>query len=261
MTTKIEWVKNSDGTPGVTWSPVTGCSHSGMPGCDNCWARRMATRLKGRCGYPADDPFKVTFHPERLEQPLRWRKPRRVFVCSMGDLFHEDVPDDFIDRVFATIALCPQHTFQQLTKRPERMAAWIKAASIVWPLQNVWLGTSASTQEDLERNWPDLRRTPTVVRFISLEPLLGSIDIRRVYSGNMNESCHTEVDWVIIGAESGPKARPCDPEWIRSVVRQCQQAHVPVFVKQIHLDGNPRRLSKNMAEWPDDLRVREMPKR
>lgn len=285
--TKIEW---SD----ATWSPVTGCSHSGMRGCDNCWARRMATRLKGRCGYPADDPFKVTLHPDRLSQPLKWRKPRHIFVCSMGDLFHEDVPVDVIDRVFGTMWACeyigrgddcwPGHVFQVLSKRPDRMRdyfatdrnrLWAYAAcnvsdggdrlfdQVVYSNgvhPRIWLGTSASTQDDLGRNWPHLRRTPAALRFISMEPLLGEIDIRRVYSGNMNESCHTEIDWVIVGAESGPKARPCDLEWIRSVVQQCRQAQVPVFVKQIHLGGNPRRLSKNMAEWPEDLRVREMPR-
>ena len=113
QTTKIEWAE-------AAWNPVTGCTPVSA-GCANCYARRMAQRLRGRCGYPADEPFRVTLRPDRLDEPLHWHKPRRVFVCSMGDLFHPDVPDEFIDQVFAAMALCPQHTFLVLTKRPEGM--------------------------------------------------------------------------------------------------------------------------------------------
>jgi len=112
--TKIEWAD-------MVWNPITGCSRAGSPGCDHCYAKRMAYRLKGRYGYPKDDPFKVTFHPDRLDEPFHWKKPRRVFVCSMGDLFHEDVERQWVDRIFAVVSLCQQHTFQVLTKRPERM--------------------------------------------------------------------------------------------------------------------------------------------
>ena len=120
MATKIEWVKNPDGTKGETWNPVTGCTKVSA-GCKNCYAERMSTRLAGRYGYPADDPFRVTLHPDRLEQPLRWRKPRRVFVCSMSDFFHPNIPLGFQAELFSIIRRCPQHTFQIMTKRTEQL--------------------------------------------------------------------------------------------------------------------------------------------
>jgi protein gp37 len=228
MTTKIEWVKNGDGTQGKTWNPVTGCTKV-SPGCEHCYAERMSKRLAGRCGYPADNPFKVTLHPRRLTEPLHWRKPRTIFVCSMGDLFHDDVPDEFIDQVFAVMALCPQHTFQVLTKRPERMQEYISGAErqedvcteiacrawgwdacraaenlggkwippqyeedgygrveaagyvdevdIPWPLPNVWLGVTAENQEQADKRIPLLLETPAAVKFVSIEPMLGAVDL------------------------------------------------------------------------------------
>jgi protein gp37 len=236
--TKIEWTDE-------VWNPVTGCTKIAT-GCKNCYAERMAKRLRGRCGYPADEPFKVTVHYDRLRQPLRWSKPRKVFVCSMGDLFHGHVSNSYIQAVFTVMAQCRQHTFQILTKRPTRMRAtisrWVDNRLTLREgfgavLPNVWLGVSASTQSDLELLWPDLRRTPAAKRFISLEPLLGPIDLRRVYSGNMNESCHSEVDCVIVGAESGPRRRECNNQWIASIVRQCVDSDTPVFVKQANEGG------------------------
>jgi len=203
--TKIEWAEE-------TWNPVTGCTPVSA-GCDNCYARRMAIRLRGRCGYSADDPFKVTLHPDRLEQPLRWWKPRRVFVCSMGDLFHGDVPEEFIDEIFAIMALCPQHTFIVLTKRPERIRGYMQPpppfyttrlgpvmehmeehgylsrddaiaiappGSILpedppWPLPNVWLGVTAENQEAADERIPILLEIPAAVRFVSVEPMLGPV--------------------------------------------------------------------------------------
>ena len=184
--TKIEWTDYS-------WNPVTGCTPV-SPGCKNCYAKRMTNRLRGRFGYPKDDPFKVTLREDRLEEPLHWKKPRRVFVCSMGDLFHKDVPDEFIDRILAVIALCPQHTFLGLTKRADRQLRYIAdepvssvgdaAKDILgepvtagdWPLPNLWLGVSVEDPGQYERvYW--LKQTPAAVRFLSLEPMLAGMTL------------------------------------------------------------------------------------
>jgi len=265
---KIGWTNN-------TWNPVTGCTQV-SPGCDNCYAKRMATRLRGRCGYPADDPFRLTLHPSSLTNPLRWRKPRRVFVCSMGDLFHADVPDEMIAMVFAVMCLCPQHTFQVLTKRPGRMrqflsrgyadvCAAIHALGIDlnklpyyplkiddpggWPLPNVWLGVTAENQEQAAARIHLLLRTPAAVRFVSVEPMLGAVDLTSVkfpHGGYENVlRCDVSqrakcagidklngIDWVICGGESGPKARPMHPDWATALRDQCQEARVPFYFKQ-----------------------------
>lgn len=249
MATKIEWVKNRDGSQGLTWNPVTGCTKI-SPGCQNCYAERMAKRLRGRCGYPADDPFRVTLHPERLEEPLRWRKPSKIFVCSMGDLFHEAVPDDFIHRVFATIGQCPQHTFIILTKRPKRMKAFIEdyyacespsgneQGLHIQP--NVWLGVTTENQEMADRRIPILLQIPAAVRFISVEPMLGDINIagylgwnglRRMGDGLLYRWVAPKIDWIICGGETGPDARPMHPDWVRSLRDQCQSAGVPFYFK------------------------------
>lgn len=232
----IEWTD-------ATWNPVTGCDRT-SPGCDNCYALKMAGRLNrmGQANYQNDgDPrtsgpgFGVTCHPHMLDQPLRWKRPRRIFVNSMSDLFHPDVPDEFIARVFAVMALCPQHTFQILTKRPQRMASLLASprfdvfrASVVdsfidhgvrvgldddpfaWPLPNVWLGVSI---ENDTYSWRAnyLRDTPAAVRWISAEPLLGplpSLDL-------------TGIDWLVVGGESGPGARPMHPDWVRDLRDRC----------------------------------------
>ncbi len=291
MTTKIEWVKNADGSKGETWNPVTGCTKVSA-GCEHCYAERMSKRLRGRHGYPADDPFAVTLHPDRLEQPLRWRKPRRVFVASMGDLFHEDVPDEFIVVVFGIMAACPEHTFQVLTKRPKRMREWFERMfgewrfgweahgrciygvrqhtlqdvpypeAAPWPLPNVWLGTSVEDQPAVIERLPHLFQCPAAVRIVSCEPLLGAIDfdnvcipeiageingrpLKRVEGGSRIMALRGErisdiglgydipqLDWVIVGGESGPGARPMHPDWARSLRDQCQAAGVPFFFKQ-----------------------------
>ena len=210
---KIEWTD-------TTWNPVTGCTKI-SPGCAHCYAERMAKRLAGRYGYPADEPFRVTLHPDRLEQPLHFRGPRMIFVCSMGDLFHVDVPFDFIDRVFAVMALCPQHIFQVLTKRPERMAEYLNRFSLrtlrsrwaqtieeQWPergaatayglrehgaepLPNVWLGTSIENQKAADERIPHLLGCPAAVRFLSAEPLLGPIFIDEFHFYDEYEECLT----------------------------------------------------------------------
>lgn len=217
--TKIEWAE-------VTWNPVTGCTPV-SPGCEHCYARRMATRFRGRFGYPADNPFRVTLHEDRVEEPLRWRRPQMVFVCSMGDLFHPEVPDQFIARVFGTMRYASHHTFMVLTKRPERMAAWfsqiwerpgegykrfgherrpggiegyIVAEADRWPLPNVWVGVTVENQEMANRRIPILLQVPAAARFVSAEPLLGPVDlsewIKEVrYCERHGQLCDEGVTW------------------------------------------------------------------
>lgn len=370
----IEWTDE-------TWNPVVGCTRASR-GCDNCYAVAMTHRLEamGQERYAGltvlngrgDRHFNgvVRCVPEALDRPLRWRKPRRVFVNSMADLFHPEVPFEFIDRVFAVMALTPQHTYQVLTKRPERMAeylsgehrtddaardvnnpttqtlvgcttlgiaceleakGWKYGGSCIlnddagvsgWPLPNVWLGTSVEDQAAANERVPHLLRCPAAVRFLSCEPLLGPVNLRRVrideqrtmnaFRGRWaydNRYPHTDggiadpnnpggpgdskIDWVIVGGESGPKARRCDVAWIRLILGQCEQSGVPVFVKQLgdrpqwhhrHGDAPPfpdgvrcdakdaengdgvvlefrtkDRKGGDPEEWPEDLRVRQWP--
>lgn len=177
---RIEWTD-------VTWNPVTGCTPI-SPGCENCYARRMATRLRGRCGYPEDEAFKVMLRPERLMEPLLWKKPKRVFVCSMGDLFHDDVDDGFLCRVFDAILAAEQHIFLVLTKRPKRMMNFFKKC-IHGTLSNLWVGVTVENQEVANKRIPLLLQTPAAVHFISCEPLLGPVDLRpwikRYYHGGV----------------------------------------------------------------------------
>lgn len=339
----IEWTD-------TVWNPVTGCTRVSA-GCDHCYAfelhdkRYKANRDAARdwgtenivekyddsalltfardakvLPLPAqyDVPFsRVQLLPERLDEPLHWRKPRRVFVNSMGDLFHPDVPDEYIHRVFAVMALTPQHTYQILTKRPERMRAYMGRTAAhdgvsteariglalldmpvrpnrwTWPLPNVWLGVSVEDQAAADERIPHLLATPAAVRFLSCEPLLGRVvltllDCWRAADGLDGESWEQEpvlpghmrgLDWVIVGGESGAHARPCNIDWIRDIVGQCRAAEVPVFVKQ--LGGRPvswyaensneaefahpiklkSRHGSDPSEWPEDLRIREMPGR
>lgn len=351
----------------ATWNPVVGCSKV-SEGCRHCYAMTMAARIANaaratvgiggrgterQAGYAlalqwAGDKAlpqwsnQVLTLPGALTEPLHWRKPRRVFVNSMSDLFHDDVPFQFIDQVFAVMALCPQHTFQVLTKRPERMAEYMQrcckdaiaswptdaggrihrhpwivagrelakgrgsklmndAAVVAVPSPNVWLGTSAEDQATLDERVPHLLRCPAAVRFLSLEPLLGPMDI-----GLLDQRLHDDpkcdhsdviecrslparrrdqLGWVIVGGESGSKARACDMAWIENIINQCRAAHVPVFVKQLGAfpflrgkamtasDGGTAfdssmpvtldiRHSKGgrWDEWPEHLRVREWPR-
>ncbi len=267
--TKIAWTD-------ATWNPVTGCTKVSA-GCAHCYAERMAKRLRGRGGYPTDDPFRVTLHKNKLNEPLRWRKPRMVFVCSMGDLFHPSVPDEFIYEALSIMVLCQQHYFQILTKRPERMAAitqriaeakhhdaihqavfdaamavWLKPED-VWPRPNIWLGTSIEDQAAMGRA-DHLRRCPAALRFLSLEPLLEPLP-------NLNLD---GISWTIVGGESGPGARPMNLAWPRSIRDQCKAAGVLFFMKQLSEGGRPstqwqRGRYKNINAFPEDLRIREMP--
>jgi len=243
--THIEWADE-------VWSPVTGCTKI-SPGCKHCYAERMAKRLRGRFGYPKDEPFQVTLHPERLIGPKKWKKPRMVFVCSMGDLFHEDVPFDFIHQVFNVMADCRGigHTFLVLTKRPKRMLRFFKSEDRLYiPPKNVWLGVTAENQEQADKRIPILLQIPAKVRFVSVEPMLGPIDLLTdKYHWLEFDGIYPGLDWVICGGESGPVARPMNPDQARELRDQCKAAGVPFFMKQID----------KRTPIPDDLMIREFP--
>jgi protein gp37 len=258
------------------WNPTTGCDRI-SPGCDNCYALKMAKRLKGmgQAKYQADgDPrtsgpgFGVAVHPSALDVPWHWRKPQRIFVNSMSDLFHARVPETFAGGVWNTMALTPWHTYQILTKRPERMrrtltkwqdAGWYwRKDDLLWcgpvpgPLPNAWLGTSIELDE-YARRADDLRATPAAIRFVSLEPLIGALPSLS-FEG---------IDWTIIGGESGVGARPLDLGWVRDLMARAREAGSAVFVKQLGAvwasehGGNHH--GSDWDLWPEDLRIREFP--
>jgi protein gp37 len=322
--TKIEWATD-------VWNPIAGCTRV-SPGCEHCYAEKMTNRLVGMAASRADriayDRYqnaiketgrwsgRVSLFPERLEQPLRWRKPRRVFVCSMSDLFHEAVPFELIEAVLGVAVLAPHHTFQILTKRAERMQNFfavrppgdtpsaslcvdslfsligprpVCGADWSWPPKNVWLGVSVEDQQRADERIPLLLETPAAVRFVSAESLLGPVELPR-YMGDRYTTVDPSgaqpflekmIDWVIVGGESGPSARPCDIRWIESIIGQCHHAKVPCFVKQLgrvpvyngsavseFVSREMRKLGwrdikhpkgGDPEEWPEDLRVREWP--
>jgi protein gp37 len=206
----IEWTD-------ATWNPVTGCTKI-SPGCKHCYAERLAARLLAMRNPRYKNGFKVTLHPDQLELPLRWRRPKRIFVNSMSDLFHEHVPEDFIRRVLRTAAYSPWHSYQILTKRAERLAKL--APRFQWP-ENVWQGVSIES-DDYAWRADYLRQVPAAVRFLSIEPLLGPIKKLSING----------INWVIVGGESGPGARPLHADWVRSVRDQCWKHGVPFFFKQ-----------------------------
>lgn len=209
-TTTIEWTE-------ATWNPVTGCSKV-SPGCLNCYAERMAKRLQAMGQPNYRDGFAVRAHEHMLETPLSWARPRMVFVNSMGDLFHEEVPVDFIKRVFEVMERTPRHTYQLLTKRAERLAE--VAPLLLWP-DNVWMGVTVEDNERLARV-ERLREIPSAVKFLSIEPLLGPLPDLNLDG----------IDWAIVGGESGPRARPMQQEWVCYVRDACVGASVPFFFKQ-----------------------------
>lgn len=315
--TKIEWTD-------ATVNAINGCSVT-SPGCTNCYAMRWAgTRMKhhpSRAGLTVDSNAgpvwngEVRFSETALLQPLRWKRPRTIFWNAHGDMFHENVPDEWIDRCFAVMTLRPQHSHQILTKRSARMRAYlsdprtvgrieiiqtnlyrskkmikrdglgcerIKVAGANWPLPNVWLGVSVEDQRRADERIPDLLATPAAVRFLSCEPLLEMLDLEDVrfpaldadYYGvnaltgaghRADEDGNTDadpceypsLDWVIVGGESGPGARPMANEWAQSIVDQCRAASVPVFVKQLSSGGS--KAIKDIKAFPFGLQVREVP--
>ena len=326
--TSIEWTD-------ATWNPVRGCTRV-SEGCTRCYAERMAARMSGpgqwgegfadRARAGSKWTGKVALIPEKLAEPLRWRKPRRIFVNSMSDLFHESLPDEAIDRVLGAIVMAPQHTYQILTKRPGRMRAYFTDEN-VWarieararrlhydtcpacqradgqrrarphlggvtlrdgPYPCVWLGVSVEDQATADRRVPELLQTPAAVRFVSYEPALAAVDFSPWVQAHELEP---DLDWVIVGGESGPGARPFDLAWARSTLRQCREAGVPVFLKQLgtrphstggchpglrgcdhpslsggacdccgRLPGMRDRKGGDPTEWSEDLRVRQWPK-
>jgi protein gp37 len=206
----IEWTE-------ATWNPVTGCTMI-SPGCANCYAARMAKRLHAMGSPNYRNGFDLTIHPHILELPLKWRKPRTIFVNSMSDLFHDDVPLEFIQKVFAVMREATWHTFQVLTKRAKRLESL--DCELDWP-RNVWMGVSVESAKYADRI-DHLRRTTALTRFLSLEPLLGPLP--NLYL--------KRIDWVIVGGESGPRAREMQRAWVAGIRRQCRDASVPFFFKQ-----------------------------
>lgn len=298
--TAIEWTD-------ATWNPVRGCSRV-SEGCRHCYAEVVAARFSGpglpyeglakRVGGEARWTGKVRMVPEHLADPLRWKKPRRIFVNSMSDLFHEGLSDHDISRVFDVITATPRHVYQILTKRPARMRRYFLSNarfSPTRPLPNVWLGVSVEDQGAADERIPLLLACPAAVRFVSYEPALGPVDFTRVgacrgepLSALEEIVGHVErprLDWLIVGGESGPGARSFDVAWAREAVRQCREAGVACFVKQLgarpfghgqwpcpaegcspaspcpHRPGLGLRDRKggDWSEWPEDLRVREYP--
>ena len=276
MPTKIEWTDE-------TWNPVVGCTKV-SEGCQNCYAERMMYRQvcmgaarheknpdsnedtwEAYSSVMDEDTHKwngsVALRPEILDQPLHWHNPRQIFVCSMSDLFHESVPFEFIEKVLRVIEQCEQHTFQILTKRPEIAYDFFGGTSGAGlsapPLKNVWLGVTCENQKCADERIPILLQIPAAHRFVSLEPLLGEVDLNKrelickIWRKGL--TIGTYLDWVIIGCESGPKRRPCKLEWVRNIAQQGKAAGVPVFVKQLNING---KVSHDPSEWPEDLRIR-----
>jgi len=237
MSTKIEWANE-------TWNPITGCTPiSG--GCLNCYAKRMSHRLAGRYGYPKiPNQFKPTFHADKLMQPVVWKKPKRIFVCSMGDIFHPDVKPEWIGDVWDIMARCPQHTFLILTKRPENAP---RADN--WWFPNIWIGVTAENQKAADQRTAILSQIPAAVRFVSVEPMLSRVKLSIRYHPTP-ASAHRKIDWVICGAETGPGARPMEDRWAVDLFEQCESAGVPFFFKK----------ESNSIPVPDDFKVRNYPK-
>jgi protein gp37 len=284
--TNIAWTENS-------WQTVYGCTEI-SPGCVRCYARTLAHRLAamGQLNYQAvTKPMggwnsEIVYDESQLEIPLRWKKPRRIFVNSMSDTFHKDVPFEFIDKIFAVMALCPQHVFQVLTKRADRMAEYLNdkydnreeaignevcvitkgqnpGLFVELPLPNVWLGVTAENQEQADKRIPILLGIPAAKRFVSVEPMLGPVDLDCTKEGvhalgcGGPCDCAAKLSQVIIGCESGPHRRPCKIEWVESLVAQCKAAGVAVFVKQLSING---KVEKDVTKFPKHLQLQEYPK-
>lgn len=241
QTTNINWTDK-------VWNPVTGCTKVSA-GCKNCYAETIANR------FWKDREFTdVRVHPERLNQPLKIKKPAKIFVNSMSDLFHETIHPQDIIFIFETMKQSIQHTFLVLTKRPAKMKSIMNFYDE--QLRNVWLGVSIEDQKTADERIPLLLQTPAGVHWLSIEPLLEDInlDTTQLFDNKMRGR-HT-IDWVVIGCESGPKKRECKTEWISKIVWQCQQAKIKVWVKQINING---KVVEDINQFPKHLQVRELP--
>jgi len=238
--TKIEWTD-------ATWNPVTGCTKVSA-GCAHCYAETFAKRFRGVPDHPYEQGFDLKLWPGRLDLPLSWKERKMIFVNSMSDLFHEDVPDDFIKRVFDVMSQARHHIFQVLTKRSERMLAWTIAHfrsdnsmgddKIVWP-PHIWRGVSIENQS-YTRRIKHLQKTPAIIRFLSIEPMLSPV--------YLDTSFLEGIKWVIVGGESGPRAKPMKPEWVYEIQNQCKKYQVPFFFKQWGTyDPTGRRVGKKLA--------------
>lgn len=303
-TTNIQWCASPDGSKGATWSPITGCSFED-DSCHGCYAAQLAaTRLKHiesrkglaeiRNGVPVWSG-EVRFNPQWLEQPLHWKRGRRIFVCAHSDLFHENVPDEWIDKIFAVMALATQHTFLVLTKRAERMRSYITdrdslfhmasiafdisngtVVSPTWPLPNVGLGVSFGRQVKAAERLYHLLQTLAAWRWCSYEPALELVNFNALQHNDVAFSAlevgvlmPTKLDWGVIGGESGRRARPFDLQWVVKTIESFRAAGAPLFVKQLggkpFDSGEPEREFKlgshgsDIGMWPLDLRVREYP--
>lgn len=293
--TAIQWATD-------TWNPVTGCSRV-SEGCRHCYAETLSHRF-GYTTLPwthVNAAKNVVLHPERLKDPATWRKPRRIFVNSMSDLWHEQVPGSFINDVWMVMRNAKQHTYLILTKRPERLLDWTrkKAAATGWPIAEiwpswVWLGVSVERQREADERIPILLETPAAVRFLSCEPLLEPLDLLEYVApsallrcirhhqrtnhpcggggdtaecegcGTVWENGEVGLHWIIVGGESGVGARPMQMAWARSLLAQCWEAQVPVFVKQLGRAWAQEQRVRDlhggtMDDWPGDLRIREFP--
>jgi len=234
--TRIEWADK-------TWNPVTGCPGPGIsPGCEKCYAKRRSKRMAGRFGYPKKDPFQIVIHdPKRWAQPASWKKPACIFTCSMGDLFHVNVPDRIYPGIFRVCRGCPQHTFLFLTKRPHRMVevsrSWA-AENGGEPLRNVWMGVTAENQRMANSRIPMLSQIRAEVKYVSCEPMLEKISLKEVVasSGLMNSSdLMSNLHWVIAGPETGSGARPISESVLHDLASQCYHLEIPFFLKK-HAD-------------------------
>jgi protein gp37 len=292
---KIEWTD-------ATWNPIRGCSVV-SEGCRNCYAMAVAARFSGeaqayeglayRNASGAHWTGKVQLVEKHLDDPLKWKTPRRIFVNSMSDLFHENVRNTEIALIFQVMSKAKQHTFQILTKRPKRMLDFMKMMSKLneactnqeeWPLPNVWLGVSVEDQKTADERIPLLLQTPAAVRWLSCEPLLEAVNLNPYLRtcatcgtwhpatdfGDGHKFTYSDIEWVVVGGESGTGARPFDIQWAQSIINQCRADNVPVFMKQVGSNAwnGAKGLSKtkifdrkggDINEWPEDLRVREFP--
>lgn len=261
---KIEWTEK-------TWNPITGCTKI-SEGCRNCYAEPMAKRMKAIGDAGGSQKYKEGFdkvvcHEKALNEPLKWKNPCKIFVCSMSDIFHDDVPFDFIDKIFETMTKCPQHTFMILTKRPKRMREFMRVSNggrwgaMPSLISHIWFGVTAENQEQANKRIPELLRfplIPAVKKFVSIEPMLGPIDLTKIqhledtgaskfpviinslegtynitdgYESIEHDKC-PKLDWVIVGGESGKGARPMHPDWVKYLQEDCKEFEVPFFFKQ-----------------------------